>query len=236
MKKRLLAGAASLVMAATPMLGVFATDISVTGDASKDVTVGQVDETIYSVDITWGDDMAFDWKYNALYNKYVFVSAKTLCRLISEEEDDLAYLAEIGNLFAPAAPPTTGGCAEPIAVADVDPTQTRYTTNIPMGYRMYAKDNSVNGKVKVKASFTAESDYSWVKGVFSEGGPLYTYANSWITYTENDGSFYKLNANDEEAYVNFHLETKPDAEYDASSVAAGDKIGTITLDITPDLN
>ena len=46
MKKQLLAGAASLVMAARPMLGVFATEISVTGDASKDVTVGEVDETV----------------------------------------------------------------------------------------------------------------------------------------------------------------------------------------------
>ena len=62
----------SLLPAIMPAFGAYAVD-----SQSHDVTVGEVDETIYSVDIYWGGDLAFDWKYDEETNSHDFRAKKS---------------------------------------------------------------------------------------------------------------------------------------------------------------
>ena len=74
MKKSLICGIASLALAAAPALSTFATGL---GSQTQDIMAGEVDETIYSVDISWGD-MTFDWKYDYSANTFGFAT-KIVC-------------------------------------------------------------------------------------------------------------------------------------------------------------
>ena len=244
MKKSIICGIAAFAMAATPMFSVFA-EAPQAGTAdgyfmgSKDATVGEVDETVYSVDLNWGD-MVFDWKYNPITNGYAFVS-NTICQMPAEL--DVQYLSIIGNLYSDYA------CTE--AVKSDGPIELEghnYSSMIPSFSTIKLQDNSINGKVKARASFAPSDNYSWVNGVFSDlalSNPRYVYTtNTFDSYEASDGTFKSgmgsiplpgepLRQN---SYVLFHLEIDEEAEYDANSVSPNDKIGAITINIEPDLN
>ena len=238
MKKIIICGVASLTMATMPLFSAFAVDASITGDSAKDVTVGEVDETIYSVDITWGD-MSFDWKYNALTNGYAFLGKETSCQLPAER--DIYNLAVLGNLYSDYE------CTTPVE-GEVSLGENYYS-NVTTAYDIKVWDESVNGRVKAQASFTPSEKYTWVKGVFSDiamSFPMYVYAdNNFDGYTETDGTLTnKMGISAPVAGqpihtlsdVMFHLEVNEEAEIDLGSIVAGDKIGTVTINIEPDLN
>ena len=66
MKKAIATTITSLALAALPAISVCAID-----NQSHDVTVGDVDSPVYSVDIYW-DDLIFVWKYDEEANSYGF--------------------------------------------------------------------------------------------------------------------------------------------------------------------
>ena len=242
MKKQLLAGAASLVFAVTPVLSTFAeapqagtADGYFTG--SKDVTVGQVDETVYSVDIDWGD-MAFDWKYDWKTNEHNF-QPKMVCTSggVYDEEHFIAYRDSFG-LY-------TGLCETPVSATDEFAVETTYS------YYSYdtirVKDYTANGRLKVSASFASTDDYEWVTGKIGDWSTHCSKApEENMTCSRNfnnheDGSllYNSTNVDTHGAYRlllgSFKLEKIPGMG-NTEPIATGDKIGTITLDITPDLN
>lgn len=224
MKKSLICGIASLALAAAPALSTFATGL---GSQTQDIMAGEVDETIYSVDISWGD-MTFDWKYDYSANTFGFAT-KFVCSEIgigaAPGEEPVDPMSVFDDLFQDDA------CTEPAAAPYSGPFYARL---LSLG-TIDVDDSSVNGRIKARASFSPEDDYSWVTGRFSS-----------VLYVDNDGNFSQdLDDGYLEAtaggpsyrHLNgvFYLEGD-NAHVTSDAVHAGDKIGTVTLTIEPDLN
>ncbi len=236
MKKSLLACAASLALAATPVLGAYAID-----SQSHDVTVGDVDETVYSVDINWGD-LSFDWKYDEETNSFDF-EAPLGC--ISTEGlpywsgmDSTQFLQDAHGLALVFA---DENCTTPY-YGDLS-SGTTYMKIHPKN-RIIVLDYSTNGSVSATMSFAAESNYDWV-----EGKTAFNYAVS------PSGKVHFINnpseASEDEIYPGFGAgSTGPDApliplstlfyikkaantDTSTKTINANDKIGTITINITP---
>ena len=225
MKKSIICGIASLAMATAPAFSAFATiDVDVDGDITKDVTVGEVDETVYSVDITWGN-MAFDWKYDGIAKRFGF-EGKHNCTQVG-----VGATAESGE-------PNFDGlykdnmCTEPATEGFAGP----FYANLLSGGSIDVLDNTTNGQVKIKASFTPENKYSWVTGKFSS-----------VVYADNNGNFSQdledgylvgvMGTVGHTAGFNGMLYLEGDDTHVTSdAVTANDKIGTVTLTIEPDLN
>lgn len=252
MKKSLIAGVASLALAATPVLGVFAEDPNTSNAAggmgsAHDVVVGEVDETTYSVDINWGD-MTFDWKYAKDINKFGFEPSRT-CMGEPYQHGDYISSRE----FASGILYSDSSCTTVLEEEPAEGTQV-YSKSGFEDY-MSVQDNSTNGKIKVSASFTSENNYDWVTGEFVTGGywtdgeslshmgisrenylvigdDIYyyygeNYSNGQITEHPNVPGLH---------YANLVLKTDQSADLSAANVTANDKIGTVTITIEPDLN
>ena len=252
MKKSLILGTAAvaLVAAMAPAFSASAASENATiGNSTKNVEVGTVDETVYSVDIDW-DDLVFDWEYNGLKNGFFFSGAE-YCSPVHGIGDTgngsgqpLDYLALIGNLYAYDSVPGSVNCVTPVDVNSIV-SGTTYSYLAPGPHNITVRDTSENGRFKVQGSFAAEEDYSWVKGVFADAGvgafPEYSFANNeYWGYVGAEGPFVPVmgalgGKNNYAAYdIGFFLDVNRDVEFDPSSVTAGDKIGTLTLTIEPD--
>lgn len=227
MKKSLIAGAASLALAAMPVVSTFAVPPQAASEGGyftgfKDVTVGEVDETVYSVDIDWGD-MTFDWKYDAEANEFNFQPHKR-CMAIANNDSTtsvLMTLQEQGKLYNDLT-----SCETP-AASPLDAEMYAYLAP-DGGIGVY--DSSTNGKIKAKLSFSASEEYSWVNGKFGtwsvlSGDTFIEYANEYLPMAYNGSS-----------YGNLVLEKNSNYDASAESVATNDKIGTVTITIEPDLN
>lgn len=216
MKKSLICGTLSLVLATIPAISAFA------DDSTHDVTVGEVDETIYSLDINWGD-MIFDWKYNDKKNDFEF-RAHWSCtgNMVWSSYGSISYYTD-------------------------DTCTTQYTENIEGTSGLYRRDphsninvtdNSINGRLKTSVVFVPEDDYSWVIGKFTnQNETTLDRNNETITYGEEieGGVLPKMITVQPKYYgATFHLEKDPSATITAESITASDKIGTITLLISPD--
>ena len=173
MKKSIKAGLCAGLLAVPLFVtagGAFATGL---GSDSKPATVGEVGETIYSVDILWGD-MVFDWTYwdaPGTYNFKPRMSCEKYTLGSSQLESRMIYFAsDWERLYSDSA------CTERVtdlgagALPNGDP---RYAN----GTEFYVKevnssiivhDHSQNGRVKAQVSFTATDDYSWVSAHFIE--------------------------------------------------------------------
>lgn len=214
-----------------PLANTFAVG---TGSQTQDVTVGEVDETVYSVDINWGD-MTFDWKYDYSTNAFSFV-----------EQITCSELAAVGG--SPEEP-------EPSITTDFpvfqDNACTEPFTAPYSGQALYAElknyntidvtDHSSNGRVKARVSFSPENDYSWVAGRFSS--VAYLDNNGNFSQDLNNGYLLGIASGQDDvtglpsATYNGILYLEGDSAHITSdSVHAGDKIGTVTLTIEPDLN
>lgn len=239
MKKSLIAGVASLAFAATPVLGVFAEApqaSNANGDmvGAHDVTVGNVDETVYSVDINWGD-MAFDWKYNSSTGKYEFKS-KVSCQINIDGVAAWQVLKEHNNLY------TDGECTN-LEEGEINSHGPYYQKGIGSGY-ISVVDSTINGKVKATAAFTPTNEYDWVVGKIgtepmgiaydSPIVPLgYDPISDTFSYIESTNG--KLAEEGKSQYGYLYLETNnPTGQ--TNKVTSNDKIGTITITISPDMD
>lgn len=235
MKKSLIAGAASLALAAMPAVSTFALD---PGSYTQDATVGEVDETTYSVGINWGD-MVFDWKYNRTTNDFNFEAHHT-CRgavYNNNMTDELDEAKSLGRLYSESTCST-------LETGELVSGNTYYElSGVPDG-QIVVEDHSTNGKVKVSASFLTEDDYSWVTGKFGTWTAIGGGNGPFDDYTEfnefTNGVFPRdeLNTGDIRIlYGHLRLEKSanvPTGAYD--SILENDRIGTVTITIEPDLN
>ena len=231
MKKSLITGAAALALATVPTFSVFAVGV---GNATQDVTVGEVDETVYSVDINWGD-MTFDWKYNKNANSFSFMPQLS-CNTVAVFPDGAEWLESVQDLEQLYSDKL---CTE-LYSGDIEENATYYydagLENVAVKPEswIYVRDESSNGKTNFSYSFTAEDDYDWVSGGFAEYA-LVSSDRKTITYY-NDSEEYKtasgLTSVGYRPSKYFYLENDGDSQH----VNSGDKIGTITITISPDTN
>lgn len=231
MNKIITTGVASLMLSAIPVLSTFAETVS-TGSQSYDVTVGEVDKTIYSVDIQWGD-MSFDWKYNESTNEFDFQPHHG-CTAVSPMADGklwVEYQRDNGWLFSDSE------CHEQFT-GDILNDGTYYAAcdGQPMSY-ISVTDSSIAGKIKPTFSFTPEDDYGWVSGVFG------VFDSGFNLEGNNEGPQFKtgeivtmITAGNTNYSTQLLLEKNSGKTVDPSSVSAGDKIGTVTVNIEPDLD
>ncbi len=236
MKKVLTCGVASLALATIPVLSVFAeapqSGNSETGYfvGSKNTTVGDVDETIYSVDITWGD-MAFDWKYDETKNTYDFKPHFGCEGYTASSADDSFLNAALngGQLYS------DNTCSTLQTEALV--SGRTYYQKSEVGGRISVKDMSENGKVKAYAGFVAADDYNWVVGHIA-GTYTQVLGSDEINYGEDlaDGLLRTRGGNvGNRAYDGWlHLENS-DRQVFRDSISTSDRIGTIILSIEPDM-
>ena len=202
----------------------FAADVSVTGDITKNVTVGTVDETVYSVDITWGD-MAFDWKYDEATEAFRFVGKRGCVQVGVGGNEESSDSPNFDGLFEDNA------CTEPATGASSGP----FYANMLTGGTIDVVDSTTNGQIKARASFVPEDDYSWVVGKLSS--VIYADDNYDFSQDLDDGYLETIAGGPVSRILNgvLYLEGD-DVHVYSDSVTAGDKIGTITLTIEPDLN
>ena len=238
MKKSLLATSAALALASVPVIGAYAID-----PQTHDVTVGSVDETVYSVDIDWGADMVYDWKYGTDSRTFGF-KARVSCQPWSAFADINSYLtalADSGGLYSDA------NCSTP-HTGTVTNGETYYAKD-KIGGKISVTDFTQFGKVSATASFSPTSSYSWVVGNFANFGNV-TIGGDILYYNDlseianvtpigpsfnsalcvgSCGPLTRL-----EKYL--YLEKAANASIDSQSINTSDKIGTVTINITPDYN
>lgn len=244
MKKILVAAAASLSLAAMPIVGAFAIDSSDAGqgDTTKDVKVGEVDETIYKVHINWGD-MIFDWKYDENTKSFDFKSSLKCTSIgggpgsaVSGDTDDfLSQAYSAGRLF------TDDQCSTAYtgSSSDINSATTRYYTPVSADSgAIIIADTSENGAVTANVSFTAESDYSWTTGEFSNwvGVTPAGEVKYWDDMSDKPADpYYAAGIAGPNIIYNkvFHVKKASGASVDPQSVSTNDKIGTITINVAP---
>ncbi|MBQ6461601.1 hypothetical protein IJJ36_04230 [Candidatus Saccharibacteria bacterium] len=223
MKKSLIMGAASLAIAAIPAINTFAVG---TGTQTQDVTVGEVEETVYSVDIDWGD-MVFDWRYDASTNAFNFTN-----RLICS---GVGVGAESGSSSSFDGLYQDDACTEPAE----EPFAGPFYGKVPSLSTIDVEDSTVNGRIKARASFSTENGYSWVTGRFSSAVYATINADGSYSFSQDldNGYLEALAGSEGTTSFNGILYLEGDGTHITSdSVHAGDKIGTVTLTIEPDLN
>ena len=225
MKKSIICGIASLAMAAAPVFSAFA-EAPQAGTAdgyfmgSKDATVGEVDETIYSVDLYWGD-MTFDWKYAKDINKLGFEPSRSCMGETYQHGDYITNKEFDGGILYADATCTT--------VLEEEPADdTIVYSKSEFENHLSVTDNSVNGKVKVSLSHMDISRENYL--VLGED-IYYYYGESYADgiLTENPGFPGTF-------YANLVLRTDSETDLSGIDIESEDKIGTITLNIEPDLN
>ena len=213
--------------------------------STKNVTVGDVDEPIYSVEIHWSD-MKFDWKYDEYY-KYFKFTPNYACTPVTI---DSARAAELNskssaylNLFGLF---TNSNC-------NVRNTETNYVSGntyyeMSGGNDISVIDTSVNGKVKAKATFVPSTKYNWVNGLLTDAFGCFDDGDYNVCdYVQSSGNEETLNAGfltyddyASEQIGSSVLHAYMKLQYDTTSsqahnVVKDEQIGTVTLEISPDL-
>ncbi len=223
MKKTLICGMASLAIVATPVFSAFADEPS-SGNAetgysthSHDVTVGEVDETVYSVDFSW-DDLIFDWKYDEQKNDFGF---KPHWECTDDE-------AGVGGF----ALYTDDACTAQYT-GDLIDTSGLYRKSPSSSIRVY--DQSVNGRIMASVSFNPTDKYSWVIGKFADPNETrINFDTETITYGEDIvGGILPAVTTTRNFEADLYFEKDPSATPSSESITTSDKIGTVTLTIEP---
>lgn len=163
MKKKLFGALMLTTMFALP---VFANADEVKEPADfndeKTVVVGEVDTTVYQVDIEWGN-FSYDWKYDRDTNKFGF-KANLGCEGAGQMGDgnliteSLEYFKSNNLLYS------DNTCSTLQTSELVD--GTAYYAKTQVGGFVRILDESVNAKIKANASFTPSQDYGWISGKF----------------------------------------------------------------------
>lgn len=219
--KKLTTGAC-LGLLALPLLTSCASNAFAIEGGSKTVTVGNVDETIYSVDISWGS-MEFDYLYSPALLDHYFMY-KTECKA-HEGYDGVADIArEMHSLFYDSSCQTS---AED-AASGLHNDDTFYI--LEKSGSIIVEDKSVNGAIEAAVEFTPSANYSWVDGNF--------YSNYGISLYGGAGYREPLHRDGYlETIDRFHFgELELTKNYGAGNdkvINANDVIGTVTVTISP---
>ncbi|MBQ3445226.1 hypothetical protein IJG29_00620 [Candidatus Saccharibacteria bacterium] len=229
-----LASAASvLTLATAPAAGVFADQA-----VSQDVTVGDVDSTIYEHQIHWGN-LVFDWKYDESTNTYGFKS-KIGCGIVADGVEASQVYQENGNLY-------TDNTCTTLATGELSANGQYYAKTISSGH-VTVEDKSTNGRINAKAIFEPASSYSWVTGKIglqpmgmAYGVPTallgYNPATDTITYNElSDGNLQSTVSGGRILEGYLYLTVNDTAAARTANIASNDKIGELTIEITPQIN
>lgn len=241
MKKALTLATSALAIASMPALGAYAID-----SRTHDVTVGGVDETVYSVDIEWGENMVYDWKYNENTGSYGF-KARLGCRGWYADNSTTTYLRALANsnsLYSDE------NCEVPFTGTVDEEGFDRYYAKDDVGGHIRVVDYSQNGKVSATASFTPTEKYNWVEGKFANfanatafGDILYyndlsEIASNAVPITPSLNVVLCVGGCDELVRIDktLYLEKAAGADVDSQSISTSDKIGTVTINIAPDYN
>lgn len=239
MKKALAISALALALASMPALGAYAID-----SKTHDVTVGGVDETVYSVDIIWGEDMVYDWKYDEKTGGYGF-RARLGCQGWYASNATITYLTALANGGGLYADET---CETPFTGTVTEEGSDQYYVRDNVGGKVEVLDFSQNGKVSATASFTPAEKYNWVEGKFANFANVTAYGD--ILYFDSLSEIANITV-PIGPVINaslcvgtcgeigrfektFYLEKAAGANVDSQSISTSDKIGTITINITPD--
>ncbi len=192
---------------------------------SHDVTVGEVDEPIYSVDIEW-NDMVFDWKYNAETNEYNFESPKQCVGFIYSGETPAPNMFSDNTCSSLVSDPVVGNM---------------YYSKEHVNDRVGVFDESENGRIKAQVSFVSEPKYSWIVGTV--GQYIKTIDGEDYSFEEYDNGILPVNGDRAGAPAHYgHLKlvknVGPNNPVNAEEgpITQGEKIGTVTITIEPDLN
>jgi hypothetical protein len=231
MKKALICGVASFALAAMPAISTFAVGV---GTQSHNVVVGEIDEPIYSIDLNWGS-MAFDWRYDNETESFDFVQQRGPGQAVSTMPDGYDWInaeKNKGYIFEDEACRTMYN-------GEIVNNELYYWCPIYLASGVVQiTDNSTNGKVKASASFSPETNYNWVSGKFG----LWEKSGNNLVFNESEnGAFQQLEDTNWDGtiithtMINLKLEKNQNAS-GAQTVSANDKIGTITINIEPDLN
>ena len=227
----------SLLPAIMPAFGAYAVD-----SQSHDVTVGEVDETIYSVDIYWGGDLAFDWKYDEETNSHDFRAKKSCFAM----RGDVAYQGDwygmgVQNYLSAAKGASLvysdSECTN-VYYGDIDP-DTMYYSRIGVDGQIIVTDRSTNGSLSATMSFTPEENYNWVVGKTASIASVTTdgrvhYYNDPDDVPSNE--LWQRNRFENPIFLiqdYFYLEKAPDTDLSTKTVSANDKIGTLAINLTP---
>ena len=231
MKKTLVCGMMLLALPVILTANSFAVGI---GAQTRDVAVGDVDETVYSVDLNWGD-MTFDWKYDEETNSFNFQQQRGPGQAVSTVADGYDWLSNEKNkgyIFEDES-------CKNIFVGEIENGTTYYWCPIYFASGVVRlSDNSTNGKVKATASFESDDSYNWVTGRF---GLWEMNGGSAVFNESEDGEFQQFTDinwdGDTTTYTMINLDLEKTGEpLSADAISTDDKIGTITISIEPDLN
>lgn len=226
MKKMLASGVTSVVLAALPVVGVFAEGI---GTYSNDATVGEVDEAIYSVDVSW-NDLTWDWKVDPYWQEYE-LRASLNCGIAAANQNRLEELTGAGLLYL------DDECTE--QVSGKVSQGVLYYTSVDVGGHVTVTDTSTNGFIGARATFTPTNDYAWVAGDIALNGH-YDVASGRIVYDDNslgDELLMTGGMGDALGHTNIYegyLRLGLNSEIERTNViSTGDTIGTVTVVIYP---
>lgn len=236
MKKALTTILGSLLLAIVPAFGAYAID-----SQSHDVTVGEVDEPVYSVDIYW-DDLIFDWKYDEEANSYGFRARKSCFVMQGDNafhgdwhgigiQDYLSIAKGAGLVYSDSE------CTN-VYYGDIDPG-TMYYSRIGVKNQVIVTDLSTNGSLSATMSFTPEENYNWVVGKTASIASVTTDGRVHYYNDPNDvpnNELWQTNTFSNPIYLiqdYFYLEKAPNTDLSTKTVSANDKIGTLTINLTP---
>jgi len=198
------------------------------------VVVGEVDTTVYSVEIQW-TDLSYDWKYDKDTNDFKFMPSLACQAVTGNALQD--YITSGETIYS------DNTCAT-LHTGEYQNENTYYVQN---GFfpTVQVEDYSVNGKIKAKASFAPSGSFAnWVTGKFYE---YTTYDNKKIEYhNELTDGYLKSNpiTSGEGGTGNIlgylltgTLKLEVNNEYTGEKVVeTGNTIGTVTLEISEDTN
>lgn len=202
-----------------PLANIFAVG---PGSYPQDVTVGEVDEPTYSVDIEWGD-MVFDWKYNTETNEYNFEAPKQCEAFIYSGKATEQKMYSDDTCSSLVSNPVGGNT---------------YYSKEHGNDRVVVYDESENGQIKARVSFTPEAKYAWITGKIGEH--IMCSNGDDCAFEEYENGVLQVRGSRALApayYGELKLEKNANSSADKySSISKDDKIGTITITIEPDLN
>ncbi len=149
------------------------------GSNSTDINVivGDVATPIYSVDIEW-DDLKFDYIYDYIENRYLFVPEKT-CQQYSVDQEKYGQMVfddskdEYGNSFYLY---TNDSCTERAlgGGGNYEPGKIYYAI-YPKRNGISIVDKSVGGAIAPSVTFKPEAKYSKINGKFKYLAPICRY-------------------------------------------------------------
>lgn len=205
------------------------------------VVVGDVDSTVYSVDITW-NDLSYDWKYDRATNSFDFKSSLS-CRAIEpEQKEELKeYITSGDKIYTNDQCSIETDLSHLAGTEDFEIENTYYVNEAPAP-TIQIEDHSVNGRIKANATFAPSGSYAdWVTGKFYH---FTTYDNNELEYHDElidgylplDGTKTSgpLDTGEILGYSYIaSLKLDINNEYTGEKVVeSGSTIGTITLEIS----